>query len=371
MLAWGSSANTTAVPFAELTVIARAFTDTVNASGGVNGRVLTVLTCDDLGTDAGAIGCAHQAVERQVAAVIGGYDAHTETALPILASAGIALLETAEPAGAGLRGPIAFPVIGGIPIQVFGAATVAAAHGCTRVAVLTEDGLYPGALAALVRTALGDSGAVLAGEYRLTGAPDDLDPVLAEATRSSDCLLIAAGPQSTGRGVGAIEANRYPQRIFLIGAGDPGQVVQRYPELADRVLAIDPCPPLSDPVWRRYLDALASAPDGATVEAGGVAQRASWAAFEVFLQIGRRMITFDAASVRAALRTTGPVDAGGMLPPIEFGRDSVIPAMPRLVNPNITVQGFRHGRLERLTPGFTDLGPALARAATPSAIPSR
>ena len=366
MLAWGSSTDTDNLPYPELTVIAHAFADSVNSSGGVNGRVLSVLTCDDQGSAAGAQVCARQAVTQRVAAVIGSYGAHTEQALPILAAAGIAFLETAEPAGAGLRSPIAFPVIGGIPIQVFGAATIAARRRCTRVAVLAEDGLYPGPLAGFVTPGLDSGGGALSGEYRVSGVLGQLDPALAEATSNSDCLLIAADTQTTSRIIGAVQAHRYRQPIFMIGAGDPGRIAATYPELAGQVMAADPCPPLSEPQWRQYRDALANARDGWTVQAGGEAQRASWAAFEVFLMIGRRIVTFDAASVLGALRSDGPADSGGLLPPLDFRRDAAIAGMPRLANPNVTLQGFPAGHLERVTPGYLDLSAALTRVATPA-----
>jgi ABC-type branched-subunit amino acid transport system substrate-binding protein len=371
VLVWGSSTDTGNLPYQELTVITRAFTDSVNASGGVNGRVLSVVTCDDHGDADGAQACARQAVEQRVSAVIGGYDAHTERALPILAAAGIAFLETAEPAGAGVRSPIAFPIVGGIPVQVLGAAMLAAAHRCSRVAVLTEDGLYPGSLDGLTAAGLAGSAAVVAGTYRVTGVLGDLDPTLAEATRAGDCLLVAAGTQTTGRIIGAVAAHRYPHQVFMIGAGNPGRVAARYPDLGRQVLAADPLPPVSDPVWRPFRDALASNPDGWTVESDGEAQRASWAAFEVFLLIGRRTITFDANSVLTTLRATSALDTGGLLPPLSFDRASPVPGMPRLANLSVTVQGFPDGQLARLRPGFTSVEAALATAAGPPDRPAR
>jgi ABC-type branched-subunit amino acid transport system substrate-binding protein len=355
ILTWGPFTGG-GMPFPDLAVVAGAFRDTVNADGGVNGRPLSVMVCDDRGRLEGAEGCAREAVARHVSAVVGAAGPVDGPALDVLAAAGIAYLGPVMPAGPELTSPVAFPLTGGIAIQVVGAARAASSGGCVRLAVLGQAGPYSDGLDGFVRRGLTGAGTAFGGVQELPGGLTDLAPSVEHGVAGSDCLLVVAGAQTTQRVLGAVERVGAPIRLFTVGAGYPPRVAAQYPDLAARTVSVDVLPPVDDPVWQRYRDALARAPGGATVAADGQAQRAVWVAFEAFLQVGRGLVGFDAASVLAGLRAERMLDTGGLLPPLDLSANRAgMSGMNRLCNPNVIVEVYSGGRFVRSPQGFVDL----------------
>ncbi|MFD0329256.1 ABC transporter substrate-binding protein [Streptacidiphilus monticola] len=78
-------------------VTAQAIAQWINDTGGIGGRTLRVITCDERDTAEGAQACATQAVQQNVAAVVGSYSQFGDSFMPVLSEAGIPYL-----GGAGL-----------------------------------------------------------------------------------------------------------------------------------------------------------------------------------------------------------------------------------------------------------------------------
>ena len=66
--------------------LAKAYARWVNAHGGINGRRLEVLTCNDHNDSVDAAHCAERAVEEKVVAVVGSYSQHSRAFLSPLES---------------------------------------------------------------------------------------------------------------------------------------------------------------------------------------------------------------------------------------------------------------------------------------------
>jgi ABC-type branched-subunit amino acid transport system substrate-binding protein len=360
VLTWGPLTGTAQMPDPDLAVVARAFADTANADGGVNGRVLSVVTCDDRGEAAGELECARRAVAMGVSAVVGAIGVHPEQALPVLRAAGIPYLGPVAPAAEDFTDPIAFPITGGTAVQVTGAAVTAAGQGCRRVGLLVGSGAAAASLAGFARAGLAGSPAVLTGTGIAPAGLGSVDPAVDAAATGSDCLLLATGAQTTERVLGTLDRRPARPRLFTIGAGYSREVAAQYPDLAGSVLSCDSFPPVSDPAWQPYRDALARVPGGASVQTDGEVARGAWAAFEVFLQVGRRLVSFDAAALLAALRSADPVDTGGLLAPLDLAHDVAAPGMSRLSNPSVTVLRYAGGDLVPAVPGFLHLDAQLS-----------
>lgn len=73
----------------------KAALEAVNANGGVNGHPLDLVVCPVDGTPEKNISCANQFVEKQVVAVVDGFDFGVDAVRPILHSAGIPIVGAA------------------------------------------------------------------------------------------------------------------------------------------------------------------------------------------------------------------------------------------------------------------------------------
>ena len=105
------TANTTPRPEALSGV--QAAVARVNADGGVNGKPLTLLTCDDKADANEAAKCAREAVREKVAATIGNNSNFGEAILAILERGNIASIGHLPITQSDFSSPVAFPLQAG------------------------------------------------------------------------------------------------------------------------------------------------------------------------------------------------------------------------------------------------------------------
>lgn len=372
VMIWAPQSTVATMAYPDLPWIAAAFADLINTQGGVNGRPLVVINCDEGGEPAGAARCAQEAVSQRVLAVVGSYSAYPGEYLPVLERAGIPYLGGAAVGPEELTSPVAFPITGGPSLLVLGAARLAAMQGCRRVSLVEQEvpgsalersALERSALERSARAGLAAEGAVLTARTTLSGMPGPLTEQVDIATRDSDCVLLAAGDQGTQRFLAAFQQQGGRQQLYTLGAAQNEALAAQFPELSARTFRTDSLAPLVNGAWRRYRDAVARAPRGEQIDVGGTAQRRTWAAFEVFLQVARGLTRFDTASMLAALRGAVAVDTGGLVPALDFTRNRPLPGLERLFNSTVTYQRFDDGRFVELRPGFQDLAGALTTPA--------
>lgn len=360
VMTWGSTATTSAVAFPDLPAIGQAFADTLNAQGGINGRPLQVIACDERGEPEAAEKCARRAVDEGVVAVVGAFSLHGDRYQPVLQAAGIAYLGGAPMSPADLTSPVSFPVAGGIGLEVLGAARMAADRGCERVALIRQGVVTTELLDAFAAAGLATSGMSLSSVVVLPPGPDALTPQVAEATRDSDCLVIVSAEQNTQRVLAAYQELGATQRLFTVGGGHSARVAAQFPEIGARTYRADALPPISNTVWREYLEAIARSPRAATVEVEGTLQRLTWASYEVFARVARELTNVTAESMLAALRSTTELDTDGLTPSLTFTEELPVPGLNRFFNTQLSFQRFSDGRFVGLEPGFVDLRTELA-----------
>jgi len=120
---------------------AKAAAEAINAAGGVQGRPIEIVTCNNRLTANGAAACARQAVRERVVAYT-GQDSFTDAYRPILEGARIpsTLVATSPP---DVQIPLQYPVNGGFVLEVYGAPQAAKQAGARTVAFASLE--FPGA----------------------------------------------------------------------------------------------------------------------------------------------------------------------------------------------------------------------------------
>lgn len=81
--------NTKATNMPGMSGMAKAYERWVNSKGGINGRKLRVLTCNEKNTASGAADCARKAVAEKAIAVVGSYSQHGRAFMAPLEAEGI------------------------------------------------------------------------------------------------------------------------------------------------------------------------------------------------------------------------------------------------------------------------------------------
>ncbi|MDO0927207.1 ABC transporter substrate-binding protein [Streptomyces sp. TG1A-8] len=369
--------------------MAIAYAKWVNAHGGVHGRTLKVLTCNDHNDSVGAATCARRAAREGVVAVVGSYSQFGDSFLAPLESAGIPYIGGYGVTGDEFTGSTSYPVNGGQPALLAGLGRALAAT-CGRIVLVRPDSIAGDALPALLDSGLTAGGHAAAGDQL---AAEDATEYGGQAERA---LRYATGGPAGGavpdpaQGPAQDPASS-PARDPASGAGGEGCVVpalgdrtgtfmdsfrrarEDFPEVRTATVlgSVDQTvinatggaagpyegayitgwyPVASDERWepmRKVIDEEAFGDNRIDPADAGV--QTTWIAYTVLKAvldgIGDGEVSAD--GVRHALDDGLEVSTGGLTPTLSWSHDGELAAvgLPRLVNADVTLQVVRGGRL--------------------------
>ncbi|WP_195730536.1 ABC transporter substrate-binding protein [Streptomyces albidoflavus] len=360
--------------------MAEAIARWVNASGGVDGHELKVLTCDAGNNSEGAAACARRAVREDVVAVVGSYSQHGRSFLSPLEAADIPYIGGYGVTGEEFTSPLSYPVNGG-------QATLLAGNGrqlgeeCGRVFLVRPDTVAGDALPGLLDAGLAEAGA---GRAVDVPAPESAREYTAQAARvlsaappgsaRPDCVTAVLGDRTdtffdTFRRARAAEGREV--RIASVLGGVDQSLVDRTGGARgpyEGAYVTGWYPVASDDRWapmRRVIRDHAF--DDNRIDPADAGVQTTWIAYEV---LRRAVAAVDADRVTArevhrVLDDGLSVETGGLTPELRWRFEDLLAARdhPRLVNAEVTFQTVRSGRLTATGSGPHDLTGTLA--ATP------
>ncbi|MEU6438812.1 ABC transporter substrate-binding protein [Streptomyces sp. NPDC047046] len=381
--------HTTGTNAPGMTAMARAYERWVNSQGGIGGRKLRVLVCDEGNESVAAARCARRAVREKAVAVVGSYSEQDAAIFSPISLAGIPYLGGYGITHEEFVNPDSYPVNGGVPALIAAEGAQLAPH-CDRVVLVRPEGVtgdtWPDLLRAGLRGA-GGTGEVV--DLPVPAASSDYTPQagqvlgrLAPAPAARRCVSVALGDSTavfidsfrrvapsggtgagagTGTGAGAAAGAVPGVRVGSV----LGSVSQR---LVDRsggasgpyegAAVTGWYPPASDPRWaamRKVITRHAFGDNAIDPADAGV--QTTWIAYTALRRIveslGDGPVT--ARTVRDALDKGTKVTTGGLTPTLSWGDDyarSVI-GYPRTANTRVTHLEVRDGRL-RAAKGIGD-----------------
>lgn len=357
--------------------MARAYARWINAHGGLGGRPLKVLTCNDHNDSVDAARCARSAVEHKAVAVVGSYSQHSNAFLPPLESAGIPYIGGYGATEAEFTSPLSYPVNGGQAALLAGNGRQLS-EDCARTVLIRPDSIAGDQLAPLL-----DAGLTLHQRPRAVDmlAADDATDYADQARRALDTASRA--PQGQGC-VAAVLGERtntffdsfrrlrddYPSvhTATVLGSVDQTAVDRtggaRSPYEGAYVTSWYPAS--GDARWAPMKRAINEQAFGDNrIEPADAGVQTTWIAYEVLRQVvgslGDGEVT--ARTVRTALDDDLKVTTGGLTPPLRWGYDrmSTVGDFPRLVNARVTFQKVVSGRLKATRKSSVDVTDTLAR----------
>ncbi|MFF3503720.1 ABC transporter substrate-binding protein [Streptomyces sp. NPDC003247] len=359
---------------------ARAYARWINAHGGLGGRKLTVLTCNDHNNTVNAAKCARRAVKEGAVAVVGSYSQHSESFLPPLEGAGIPYIGGYGVTNEEFTSPLSYPVNGGAPALLAGLGRELAAV-CGSVALVRPDTIAGDALPAMLDAGL-KAGAHDAADDQL--AAEDAAQYTAQAeaaleyatdggdAKGKGCVVPALGDRTSTYMDSFRRAREdYPAvRTATVlgsvdqavinstgGAGGPfeGSYVTGWYPVAD------------DSRWDAMKKVISEQAFSDTrIDASDTGVQTTWIAYTVFRRVveslGSGEVTAD--SVRGALDDGLEISTGGLTPTLrwEFSDKLASIGFPRLVNADVTLQTVCKGRLVAARDGFVDVTKTLENA---------
>ncbi|MFI5663400.1 ABC transporter substrate-binding protein [Streptomyces sp. NPDC051684] len=357
--------------------MARAYARWINAHGGIGGRPLKVLTCNDHNDSVDAARCARSAVEHKAVAVVGSYSQYSNAFLPLLESAGIPYIGGYGATEAEFTSPLSYPVNGGQSALLAGNGRQLS-EDCARTVLIRPDSIAGDQLAPLLNAGLALHDRPAAVDVL---AADDATDYADRARRALDTASRA--PQGEGC-VAAVLGERtntffdsfrrlrddYPsvRTATVLGSVDQTAVDRtggpKSPYEGAYVTSWYPAS--GDARWAPMKRAINEQAFGDNrIDPADAGVQTTWIAYEVLRQVvesvGDGAVT--AHTVRTALDDDLKVTTGGLTPPLRWGYDhmSTVGDFPRLVNARVTFQKVVSGRLKATRKTSVDVTDTLAR----------
>jgi len=357
--------------------MAKAYARWINSHGGIHGRKLKVLTCNDHNDTVAAAGCARRAAEANAVAVVGSYSQHARSFFSPLEAAGIPYLGGYGVTDDEFTSPLSYPVNGGQPALLAGLGRQLA-RTCGPVTlirpdttagdelpVLLDSGLTAAGHAASIDQRAAEDATEYAGHARRALQRSSTDP------REEGCVIPALGDR-TDTFMDSFRRARedYPtvRTASVLGSVDQS-VIDATGRTYEGAFVTGWYPASSDERWQPMREVIEEEAFGDNrIDVADPGVQTTWVAYTV-LRKAIESLGGGEVSARTLRRTLDDgleVDTGGLTPTLSWSFQDLIAAggFPRLVNADVTFQVVREGRLVTERRGFVDVSEVLEN--TPS-----
>ncbi|MFF7748595.1 ABC transporter substrate-binding protein [Streptomyces sp. NPDC007971] len=353
--------NTDATNKPGMPAMARAFGKWINAHGGINGRKLSILTCNDHNDSVGAAKCARWAASEDVVAVVGSYSQFGDSYLAPLESSGIPYIGGYGVTGEEFTGPMSYPVNGGQPALLAGLGR-ALAGTCGPVALVRPDSIAGDQLPALLDSGLKAGRHTAATDQLAAEDATEYSDQAAQALRSATkdvtrkgCVVPALGDRTdtfmdsfrrtrenyaavrTATVLGSVDQTVINATGGASGPYEGAYITSWYPVASDARW---------DPM-KKVINEEAFGDNRIDPADAGV--QTTWIAYTVLRavleKIGGGEVSAD--TVRHTLDDGLEVSTGGLTPKLHWPYEGKLAGVgfPRLVNADVTLQMVKNGRL--------------------------
>jgi ABC-type branched-subunit amino acid transport system substrate-binding protein len=348
--------------------MAQAFEKYTNAQGGLNGRKLKVLTCNERNDAVTVTDCADQAAKAGAVAVIGSYSeeggsfttALEANDIPYIGGYGITADE--------FQSLLSYPVNGGLPALLAGNGRQLA-DLCKKVTLVRPDTITGDQFPIFLDQGLKSGGRPPARDLLTADDATDYTAVAGNAVgnnKNSTCVSAVLGDRTSTffdslRRIGDTQPKvrlssvlGSVQQSLVDSTGGPASPLEK-------AYVTGWYPPASDPKWDEMKSVLSKYAFGDDrIDSADPGVQTTWVAYTVFAAVVRSMgdkATVDAESLRRAMDGATHISTGGLTPDLGWTQSDLlgIPSHSRMVNAKVTYQVVRNGRLVQARPGFVDL----------------
>ncbi|MFZ3498434.1 ABC transporter substrate-binding protein [Streptomyces sp. 5.8] len=357
--------------------MAKAYERWVNSKGGINGRKLRVLTCNERNTPTGAADCSRKAVAEKAVAVIGSYSQHGRAFLAPLEAEGIPFIGGYGVSSEEFRSPLSYPVNGGQPVLMAGAGHQLG-RTCAKVALVRPDTLAGDSLPIQLNAGLQANQMPEASDIRAAEDSADLRVQAGEALAASSPGGASKGAASSakdgkdGKEKGCVAAvlgartetffdafrradsqNRKPQVSSVLGSVSQALVDRTGGKESpfEGAYVTSWYPVAADPLWTQMRNVISDHAFGDNaVDPDDSGAQTTWIAYTVFSETVKRFKEDEKLTGRALTRKlnqSDPVNTGGLTPDLSWRYEDMraVAGFPRMVNGRVTFQIVQQGRL--------------------------
>ncbi|MFI1284745.1 ABC transporter substrate-binding protein [Streptomyces sp. NPDC020858] len=376
--------DTKATNMPGMTGMAKAYERWVNAKGGINGRKLRVVTCNEKNTPSGAADCARKAITEKAVAVVGSYSQHGRAFMAPLEAEGIPFIGGYGVSSEEFQSPLSYPVNGGQPVLIAGAGHQLG-RACNQVALVRPDTIAGDTLPVLLNAGLRANKLADATDIRAAEDSADFVPQAREALAHT-----TGSGKEKEKEKGCVTAVLGERTETFFDAFRRTEVERRKPQISSVLGSVSQSlvdrtggkespfegayltswyPVATDPLWepmRKVVTEHAFGDDSVDPDDSGT--QTTWIAYTVLSEIVKRFDEDEpltARKVKRSLNESVPVKTGGLTPDLSWRYQDMraVADFPRIVNGRVTFQIVQAGRLVA-QPGeqSLDMTPTLEQA---------
>jgi ABC-type branched-subunit amino acid transport system substrate-binding protein len=348
--------------------MAKAVETYVNDQGGLNGRKLKVLTCNERNDAVAVTNCAQQAADAGAVAVVGSYSEEGSSFISALEADDIPYIGGYGITEDEYQSLMSFPVNGGLPALLVGSG-LQLAQTCDRVTLVRPDSITGDQFPIFLDQGLKAAGDKPVRDLLTKDDASDYTGIAARAVgddQASTCVsAVLGGHTSTFFDALRRSGDEQPkvqvssvigsvQQSVVDASGGPQSPLEN-------AHITDWYPPVSDPKWDEMKSVVKKYAFGDdSIDVADPGAQTTWIAYDVFAKVVRAMgdgTRIDADSVRQAMNSTTKLSTGGLTPDLGWSDADMlgIPEHPRMVNTDVVYQVVRDGRLVQARPGFVNL----------------
>ncbi|MFD4247745.1 ABC transporter substrate-binding protein [Streptomyces sp. NPDC058525] len=351
-----------------MTGMAKAYERWVNSKGGINGRKLRVLTCNENNTPSGAADCARKAVNEKAVAVVGSYSQHGRAFMAPLEAEGIPFIGGYGVSSEEFQSILSYPVNGGQPVLLAGAGHQLG-RACTQVSLVRPDTLAGDSMPILLNAGLKANKIADASDIR---AAEDSADFSAQAREALADTATTGGGKDKEKGKGCVTAvlgertetffdafrradaqNKRPQISSVLGSVSQSLVDRTGGKESpfEGAFLTSWYPVAADPLWdpmRKVIADHAFGDDGVDPDDSGT--QTTWIAYAVLNEVVQHFKTGEeitARKITRSLNQSEAVSTGGLTPDLSWRYQDMraVAGFPRIVNGRVTFQVVQAGRL--------------------------
>lgn len=329
---------------------AEAAAEKINASGGVNGRSITIVACDTKGIPTNSDECGHTAVADNAMAVVGAYDL-TGGYYSAIQAAG---MPSIAPYGytEDLINPVAYPISAAIP-AIAGEFALLSSLGMKKIAFAVAD----------TTTERAGLPLLLGPIEKGTGAQVDAVPVESDqadfspiVTKTEQAQAVASGlaANQTSQLISAAEQAGSTAPIAAEDSGLPAPAIAALGSLANGVYIVDPFLPATF-TQNAAVEEFDTWMDKVAPQATKDSEAENaYESVELFAAAAAGHPSLTRSSLIASLNKISGLNLG-LGAPIQFTKpSSAVPAFTRMFNTGVVFTRIQDGKLVPLSDKFVD-----------------
>jgi len=327
---------------------AKAAAAAVNKAGGVNGRPINVLTCNDQLDPNIATECARTAVSSKAVAIVGNLSTFVDAWMPIVAAANIPSVGNLGVSASEATGANSFPIAGGTGIVSAANIQYLIKQGKTKIVVSYPDIPVLANVLKGIDAQVTKLGGTVVSKIPIPISAVDMAPYAAQMKNSgaNGGLIIAATGSLAQQLTALYQAGVTSSQIQFAESTlsiSPAQVTKLGPAVEGVALtgSFIPTNFTDNPGVVQFNKELDDA--GVTDARGDIAVQA-WASVHIIANVLKNAKTVDGAGLIAAMEAAGPIDFAPVAP-FDWSKPSPAFLPRRVFSTSVVYSTVKDGKL--------------------------